>query len=314
MAVRDSSLPFCRSKSSIWWRDLRNLLNVWSFVSCWFSSCVSCKVGIGDEIDFWRDCWLAADPLFVQFPSLFQVLLAPRITIAEAGYWERSSWFWNFCLFPPELLGAAAAADFASLSALLQHISPVTSVADRFVWKWDSGGFSVKSAYANLMLFARSQMLLGLNDKKSLNCIWKTCVPFNVSLFSRRLILACLQTKDELVKRGVLTGNHCLACPLCLHHQESHLHLFVNCSVAEEVWTLIFGWMGFVYSKSNVGISEHLMLFVSALRGKVRKGFRGLIWLATVRAIWLSRNAILFKGGSKGSQDIVILAKSVITA
>ncbi|XP_058774320.1 uncharacterized protein LOC131648593 [Vicia villosa] len=192
---------------------------------------------------------------------------------------------------------------------LLQHISPVLTVPDRFVWRWDSVGFSFKSAYANLMSCVRNQVLLGLSDKKALNCIWKTFVPYNVSLFSWRLILARLQTKDELAKRGVLPWNHCLACPLCLRQEETYLHLFLNCSVAEEVWSLILDWMGYVYSKPSVGISDHMLLFVSALRGKVKKGLRGLIWLAIVRAIWLSRNAILFKGGIKESQDIVILAK-----
>lgn len=72
-----------------------------------------------------------------------------------------------------------------------------------------------------------------------------------------------------------------------------------------------FGLDGFSYYKPYVGISDHLLMFVSVMRGKVNKGFQGLIWLATVRAIWLTRNDILFKGENKGSRDIVILAKSL---
>ncbi|CAI8597659.1 unnamed protein product [Vicia faba] len=68
-----------------------------------------------------------------------------------------------------------------------------------------SESFSVKLAYANLMSCVDRQIMLGFSDKKTLHYICKSSVPYNVSLFAWRLILERLQTKDELVKRDVLS-------------------------------------------------------------------------------------------------------------
>lgn len=66
-AILDHSLPSSNSILSLWWRDLMLLLDS---KANWFAKGISCKVGKGTKIDFWRASWLGPDSLRNQFPSL----------------------------------------------------------------------------------------------------------------------------------------------------------------------------------------------------------------------------------------------------
>ncbi|KAI5421221.1 hypothetical protein KIW84_044889 [Lathyrus oleraceus] len=42
----------------------------------------------------------------------------------------------------------------------------------------------------------------------ALNLLWKTNAPSNIQVFTLRLFLNRLQTKDELAKRGIMSSSH----------------------------------------------------------------------------------------------------------
>lgn len=54
----DNSFFVINSKSSLWLRDLRDLLGSWNAAINWFGSSFSCKLGKDNDIDFWRGCWI----------------------------------------------------------------------------------------------------------------------------------------------------------------------------------------------------------------------------------------------------------------
>ncbi|XP_058725463.1 uncharacterized protein LOC131596737 [Vicia villosa] len=141
--------------------------------------------------------------------------------------------------------------------------------------------------------------------------VWKSDALGNIQVFAWRLLHSRLQTRDELFKRHVISGQHNLGFPLCSHQNESQFHLFLSCRVAKEVWLSIFDWVQVAGNFSSISVSDHLIWFVSVMSGGTRKNCKILIWLSVVRAIWLIRNDILFNGGLQGSREIVVVAKSL---
>lgn len=68
--------PYVSRKSSLWWMDMcaiGELLNNYFSQSNWFSSSVSCKIGNGGILYFWRHIWLGFSSFDILFPSLFQL-------------------------------------------------------------------------------------------------------------------------------------------------------------------------------------------------------------------------------------------------
>ncbi|XP_058776759.1 uncharacterized protein LOC131651105 [Vicia villosa] len=182
---------------------------------------------------------------------------------------------------------------------------------DGFNWRCAPGGFSVKSVYDKLCAYGESNSGFTTECLSSLRFMWKSGTLGNIQVFGWRLIHSRLQTRDELFKRHVISGQHNHGCPLCLHHNENHTQLFLYCQVTKEVWLSIFAWVRLAGFYSSVSVYDHLSWFVSIMPGGIKKSRKTLIWLSVVRAIWLIRNDILFNGRLQGSREIVVVAKSL---
>lgn len=172
------------------------------------------------------------------------------------------------------------------------------------MWWCDSSGFSIKYVFSRPNSFICLNFQPSIDFKLSLKCVWNFNVPSNIHMFVWRLLLYRLQTKDELAKKGVISGVHSLVCLLCLSLEEFHRQLFINYNVVVEVWFYIFYWVRVCKFNSSLDIFNHL-LFDSALRGRAKRKYRILI---IVNALWLIRNDNLFNGG-KGNHEIVLVAK-----
>lgn len=81
------STPFNKSKSFLWWWNLRITLGPWGADVNWFSNCIACKVGREINIDFWRNYWIGQEPLCRQFFVPFEFLQGSRLNIGDAKFW-----------------------------------------------------------------------------------------------------------------------------------------------------------------------------------------------------------------------------------
>ncbi|XP_058776651.1 uncharacterized protein LOC131650971 [Vicia villosa] len=308
-AIRADDSPSVNPKHSLWWRDLCILLGVWGAETNWFRKCISCRIGNGADIDFWRDRWIGNDTLCNQFPMLFEALQEPSVRISEAGHFEQHGWVWAFCDISSPLSALEAEA-CDSLINILQHIEPNVLNQDVFIWWPSAASFSVKSAFDRLSIGWDQSLSLSVEELAVLKLIWKSKVPSNIQVFGWRLLHNRLQTRDELARRGALSGALNLACPLCSAFEETHYHLFFSCCVAAEVWNFIMEWVGVIFYPTNFSIPEHFLRFNSVLCRRDRNNLSSIfIWLSVIRAIWLVRNDIVFNGGAKGSREICFMAK-----
>lgn len=100
------------------------------------------------------------------------------------------------------------------------------------------GHYSVKSAY---------DLISGLDTTVGVTVfskLWKACAPSNAVALGWRVLLDRLQTKENLARRNIPTGN--LSCPWCGSKTKSTSHLLFTCGFAWKVWTLLLRWLNLV--------------------------------------------------------------------
>ena len=71
---------------------------------------------------------------------------------------------------------------------------------------------------------------------------WNALVPIKVNIFTWRLTLNKIPTRDNFDKRGI--DIHSLICPVCDMEIETVSHLFFSCQMAQDIWKNIGRWWG----------------------------------------------------------------------
>jgi len=283
---------------SWWWKDLSKASEEGEEEG-WFPKHVAWKVGSGDKVRFWEDTWVENKRLKTLFPRLFSVSLDQRKTMVEVGSWEDSDWNWW-------LRWRRARFSWKSVMEgdLLNLITGKTlskEAKDTLVWSGDqNGAFSVKSAYLNL----RHQHVGSSNEIFSL--LWEAKAMPKALVTAWRILLGRLPTYDNLIRRGlVVTSSSCVFCNVS---EESTQHIFLDCALAQSVWSLCFRWIG-IFSVQHKDILVHFESFqlphFTVSQNQIWKG----IWVAIVRCIWDQRNLIVLKQGVVDADEIVHLAQ-----
>ncbi|KAF1867673.1 hypothetical protein Lal_00050106 [Lupinus albus] len=137
--------------------------------------------------------------------------------------------------------------------------------------------YSVRSAYRSIILPEASPPKS--SSTKLTHTLWRSKAPLKVTCFAWRLFQDRIPTKDALSRRGVTTiGIDDILCSFCREHSESSHHLFSSCSFTFLVWQLVYNWLG-------------------------------ISVLATVWAIWLSRNDLIFNSNLNTPQQILDSAR-----
>lgn len=85
---------------------------------------------------------------------------------------------------------------------------------DKFVWWRDEYGSFVKETSNRLNNIVGTWLLIEEDFSCVLKHMWKTCVPSNIQIFVRRILLTRLQTQDELEKQWVIRDSNDLVYPL----------------------------------------------------------------------------------------------------
>lgn len=122
-------------------------------------------------------------------------------------------------------------------------MNPNLESVESFVWWRGAIGFSSKLIYSRLVGIELVRSHLEEDNINAFKLLWTANVPNNIQVFAWRLLMNMLQTRYKLVKRGVLTRQHNLMCPLCLGPEEAHLKLFLLCPIAAIIWQSIQGWL-----------------------------------------------------------------------
>ncbi|KAF1898557.1 hypothetical protein Lal_00023559 [Lupinus albus] len=124
--------------------------------------------------------------------------------------------------------------------------------------------------------------------------LWKEIAPLKVINFVWRLFQNRIPTKEALLKRGVTFSNGGgTTCPMWNDSTESTMHLFSSCSIPYSIWQVIYKWLNISVVLPLEPINHFLHDSGMVKDSKSRKVWN-IIWLATVCALWLSRNDFIF--------------------
>ena len=131
------------------------------------SNAMSCVVGDGKRIKFWRNSWCSDTPLCANFPFLFALSHAKEAWVGDVWSMEKGKECWN-----PTFIRLFNYWELEDVERPLLHLRDkkvIKGLDDTFQWKRARNGvFSVKSLYK--MLEQRPSVSFHWK------CIWRSSV------------------------------------------------------------------------------------------------------------------------------------------
>ncbi|KAI5415173.1 hypothetical protein KIW84_040576 [Lathyrus oleraceus] len=300
------------------WRDIRLVCGTPFGGHDWFCDSVSCKLGRGNSILFWKHCWLGNISLKLLFPRLFEVCSFPNALVINCGLWENVGWSWKVGVDSTLLVGELLE-DWKELIEILKDVKPCMNGVDKLIWWRDVGGFSVRNAFKRLYTLNMANPTGSDFRFCELKRLWKATIPWKVKLFGWRWILGALPTRKELWHRGVILGVEGSFCPLCELEEEFVGHLFLKCGKVKSIWKEVFSWFGVDFDDllessdiDTIVTGEDVLLFLSnSLDGRVKSSFFAFIWSLVCWSIWNARNNLVFEHSIWNVVEILLIIKSI---
>ena len=170
----------------------------------------------------------------------------------------------------------------------------VSHTPDVFYWPYTkSGQFTTKSAYA-LVIQQQQHDICSMTDPRHVrffHTLWHLNVMPKWKLFLWKLSQNGLASSENLFWRGLGTSD---MCSICLCDNESRNHLFRACPLVEEAWALLD--FPHLATASSTTFEDWLMGSVCFYKdADGATGTRLPHFIATLWAIWLTRNAQVFR-------------------
>ncbi|KAF1888790.1 hypothetical protein Lal_00036832 [Lupinus albus] len=139
--------------------------------------------------------------------------------------------------------------------------------------------------------------------------LWKSNAPLKVLTFAWRLFQDRIPTKDALHKRDIpLNNGGDLHCVFCNDTPETANHLFSNCKLSYSIWQLLYNWLNISVALPLTPIN-HFTHHLGMMHNRKRWKVWSVVWLATIWALWLTRNDIIFNNVTISSHKILDYAK-----
>ena len=208
-----------------------------------FSSHTSFKVGLGDRVRFWHDCWCTDRPLKEEFPGLYSCSRAQNGTVAAMleSHSEVSSRAWNVVF--EKGFNDWEMAQVVSFFSIIQAHLPRSLDADRLSWSLNGkGSFDSRSFYRALCTPSSVSVLFPWKS------IWKVKAPRRVVFFLWSVAWGRILTCDNLMRRGHVMAGWCC---LCRAAGESVDHLRLHCDVARDLWHCVLHAFGVAWVLPN---------------------------------------------------------------
>ncbi|XP_024626870.1 uncharacterized protein [Medicago truncatula] len=140
---------------------------------------------------------------------------------------------------------------------------------------------------------------------------WHKSVPLKVYICAWRLFRNRWPTKDNLVRRGVITNDTQLCVTGC-GKNETIDHLIIHCPIFGDLWQQIKTWIG-LFSVDLQQVLDHYYQFVYSSGGYTsRRYFLQLIWLCGIWVLWNERNQRLVANTARTT--VQLLEKVKITS
>ena len=164
---------------------------------------------------------------------------------------------------------------------------------DKICWKLDgSKGFKVNNYYS---------LLVGSNDCcfpwKS---IWKQKIPSRVVFFVWTAALGKCLMIDNLRKRKVWILDWCY---MCKCNGELVDHLFLHCSVAMDLWSMVLSLFGISWV-----MPKFVVRLLACWKGRLGHHRNGHIWLIVPHCLmwclWRERNSRCFEDNERSIPDL----------
>ncbi|KAK1326875.1 hypothetical protein QJS10_CPA01g02555 [Acorus calamus] len=245
--------------------------------------------GDGGDILFWTDRWCGEEAFESRFPQMFHISSNPEGRACM--YWERraqsGAWRIQFVRQPTP----SEATQASELVRILAGAPLALGIPDKVCWgRTSREGYTVRRGYLWWRRLApHSQEMVTHRG-----IIWDSAVPLKVKFFVWLVCHGRILTKAYVSK---WCPNISTVCVLCNANTETVDHLFRECSMARELW-------------ERLGSLCHIRLtwasldeFWSASRRMANQGdrrmeakVRRLVVPAGLWAIWLTRNAVVFRG------------------
>ena len=228
------------------------------------------QLGNGAQVRFWEDTWLGNLPFKCQYPGLYNIVRKKSASVST--------------VFRSNPLNVAFRRSLVdnNLRQWQQLVARVVDVQlhdrdDRFIWSLHQNGmFTVRSMYRALTT----------NEVPHHHVIRKPKIPLKIKVFIWYLLKGVTLTKDNLARRQWKGSVRCCFCNL----DETIQHLFFDCPNAKFIWRLV-----------QVEFNLPTLLNVNDIwtnwLNEVNKKLRYQAWVgacATLWAIWLSRNDVVF--------------------
>lgn len=226
----------------------------------------------GQDTAFWLDRWQGECSLYCTYPNLFRASNNPTISVSNA--FSTNSQL--SITFSRQLTGIL----LVEWNNLRNNISfTPTDAPDLITWRWTTNGqFTVNSLYKWLEY--------GGMKNRSFITIWRANIPLKIKVFLWLLKHDRILTKENLLNKG-WTGN--TACIFCGEFESAN-HLFVNCYIAQSIWSWIANHNGFHFNCETI---EDLWYIDSCIPLKDRLLVE-LVRAATLWTLWLTRNKVCF--------------------
>nr|GEY55309.1 RNA-directed DNA polymerase, eukaryota [Tanacetum cinerariifolium] len=187
------------------------------------------KLGNGESTRFWEDIWCGTNPLRLQFPRIY--LLETDMNCLIANRVSLLPFDWSSVL-RRRPIGGVESSQFDALNAVIGNVI-LTENYNSWQWLLDVAvGYSVASTCT---LVDDSILETDLVATR-----WNRNIPIKVNVFLLRLNLNKLPSRVNLERKGVEISS--ILCPSCHLDVETVNHIFFNCELAKDLWSLLNKW------------------------------------------------------------------------
>ena len=192
----------------------------------------------------------------------------------------------------PQALSDQRLADFTSLQTRIANLRSLSGTQD--AWIWRHSRFSTREVYR---LLRGHEAPEAVTLVRHCRVIWKQRLPLKICIFGWLLLRRCLMTR--VMRRRMVPGAD-VCCPLCAGEDEDCRHLFFTCPIVQEAWRAA--------GIARLVVSSNEAFWSSLINGSFRREQDWRRAFATLWAIWIHRNEVIFRGVTPSSDAITYAA------